>query len=252
MSKRLLTIGMLAVMTTPLHAQEDAEAKKVAPEKTAPAAQVSKHEPVGYFLGISVGQQMRKNGFRQEDFDLQAVLAGFSDGLNDKDSELSDDQLKETQTKIQTLLTKRQAVMAEKQKVEFEKRSKKLKAAGVAFLAKNAKEEGIELLEGGIQYKVLAAGEGDSPQLTDTVQVHYTGKLIDGKVFDSSVDRGEPATFRVSQVIAGWQTALQKMKTGAKWMIYIPSDLAYGAKGAGGDIGPHQVLIFEVELLKIQ
>jgi FKBP-type peptidyl-prolyl cis-trans isomerase len=154
---------------------------------------------------------------------------------------LTDDQLKETQAKIQTLLQKRQAELVEEQK-----------AKGVAYLAANAKKEGIKTLEGGIQYKVLESGKGESPELTDTVKVHYTGKLIDGKVFDSSVQRGEPATFRVGQVIQGWQTALQEMKVGDKWMIYIPSELGYGARGAGGDIGPHQVLVFEVELLEIQ
>lgn len=235
MSNRILIIGILAFMANPLSAQDDQESK----ESKKPAS--SKHEPVGYFLGISVGQQMRQNGFRDGDFDLKAVLAGFSDGLEDKESALTDEQLKETQAKIQTLLQKRQAELLEEQK-----------AKGVAYLAANAKKEGIKTLEGGIQYKVLESGKGESPELTDTVKVHYTGKLIDGKVFDSSVQRGEPATFRVGQVIQGWQTALQEMKVGDKWMIYIPSDLGYGERGAGGDIGPHQVLIFEVELLEIQ
>ena len=235
MSNRILTIGMLAFMATPISAQDDKESK----ESKKPVA--SKHEPVGYFLGISVGQQMRQNGFRDGDFDMNAVLAGFADGLEDKESALTDDQLKETQAKIQTLLQKRQAELVEEQK-----------AKGVAYLAANAKKEGIKTLEGGIQYKVLESGKGESPELTDTVKVHYTGKLIDGKVFDSSVQRGEPATFRVGQVIQGWQTALQEMKVGDKWMIYIPSELGYGARGAGGDIGPHQVLVFEVELLEIQ
>ena len=123
---------------------------------------------------------------------------------------------------------------------------------GAKFLADNAKKEGVKTLEGGVQYKVLTAGEGDSPALTDTVKVHYTGKLIDGNVFDSSVQRGEPATFRVNQVIKGWQMALQEMKVGDKWMLYIPSDLAYGERGSQGAIGPNEVLVFEVELLAIQ
>ena len=120
------------------------------------------------------------------------------------------------------------------------------------FLADNAKKEGVKTLEGGVQYKVLKAGNGATPKPTDTVSVHYTGKLIDGTVFDSSVQRGQPASFQVNQVIQGWQMALQKMKVGDKWMLYIPSDLAYGERGSAGAIGPNEVLVFEVELLGVQ
>ena len=126
------------------------------------------------------------------------------------------------------------------------------KAKGTKFLADNKTKDGVKTLEGGVQYKVLTSGKGESPALTDTVKVHYTGRLINDKVFDSSVQRGEPATFRVNQVIKGWQMALQKMSVGDKWMLYIPSDLAYGERGSQGAIGPNEVLIFEVELLAIQ
>jgi FKBP-type peptidyl-prolyl cis-trans isomerase len=198
-------------------------------------------DPMGYFLGISIGQQLRQSGFRAGDFGNDALLAGFIDGLADKDVALTDDQLKETQAKITSLLQQRQTQLIAEQKAKGEK-----------FLAENAKNAGIKTLEGGVQYKVLTAGEGESPAPTDTVQVHYTGKLINGKVFDSSVQRGEPATFRVNQVIKGWQLALQKMQVGDKWMLYIPSDLAYGERGSQGAIGPNEVLVFEVELLAIQ
>ncbi|MCL4137971.1 UNVERIFIED_CONTAM: hypothetical protein GTU68_042344 [Idotea baltica] len=125
------------------------------------------------------------------------------------------------------------------------------KEKGELWLKQNAKKEGVKEIEGGVQYKVLKAGKGGSPSESDTVRVHYTGTLTNGKEFDSSVKRGEPAEFRVGQVIKGWQMALQKMKVGDKWMLYIPSDLAYGERGSRGAIGPNEVLVFEVELLGI-
>lgn len=125
------------------------------------------------------------------------------------------------------------------------------KAAGERFLAENAKKSGVVTRPSGLQYKVLAEGSGPSPKRTDVVTTHYRGTLIDGAEFDSSYARNEPASFGVSQVIAGWTEALQLMKTGAKWELYIPSNLAYGRHGAGADIGPDETLIFTVELLSI-
>ena len=123
--------------------------------------------------------------------------------------------------------------------------------AGQEFLDANGKRVEVKTLPSGLQYEILEAGEGESPKAGDTVKVHYTGKLIDGTVFDSSVDRGEPATFGVTQVIPGWVEALQLMKPGAKWRLFIPSQLAYGPQGAGGIIGPNQTLIFDVELIEV-
>jgi FKBP-type peptidyl-prolyl cis-trans isomerase FklB len=122
---------------------------------------------------------------------------------------------------------------------------------GKAFLEENGNRSGIVTLESGLQYEVLSEGSGATPQASDTVKVHYHGTLISGKVFDSSVNRGEPATFGVTQVISGWVEALQLMPVGSKWKLYIPSELAYGAQGAGQAIAPHSALIFEVELLDI-
>lgn len=123
---------------------------------------------------------------------------------------------------------------------------------GDQYLKENATKEGVKALPDGLQYKELRAGAGASPKATDTVVVHYSGKLIDGTEFDSSYKRGEPAEFPVNRVIPGWTEALQLMKPGAKWMLYIPSKLAYGPRGAGGVIGPDETLIFEVELLKVK
>jgi len=125
-------------------------------------------------------------------------------------------------------------------------------AAGEQFLADNADRDEVKVTDSGLQYEVLASGDGETPSASSTVKVHYHGTLIDGTVFDSSVNRGEPIEFPVNGVIAGWTEALQLMKTGDKWKLYIPHNLAYGAQGAGGVIGPYQALIFEVELLAVK
>ena len=230
MSLRLMFAGVLmftglTLNTSILRGQEDAKADV---------------EPIGYFLGISVGQQMSRSGFKLGDFDLDALKAGFADGLAQKEPALTEDELKATEGKIQALLGQRHKEMLAAKKAE-----------GLKWLADNAKKEGVKSLANGLQYKVLKSGKGESPSAVDTVRVHYTGKLTNGKMFDSSVQRGQPAEFEVGRVIPGWTMALQKMKVGDKWMLYIPSDLAYGEQGSRGAIGPNEVLVFEVELLGI-
>ena len=126
------------------------------------------------------------------------------------------------------------------------------KKKGEAFLAMNKNKKGVKVLESGVQYKVMKAGSGKSPTKANSVVAHYEGRLIDGDVFDSSIQRGKPATFPVTGVIQGWQEVLQKMKVGSKWQVYIPSDLAYGARGTGPKIGPNSALIFDIELIEIK
>ncbi len=133
----------------------------------------------------------------------------------------------------------------------MELRNTKRIEEGKAFLPANAAKAGIRTTASGLQYQVVTEGTGKKPSPTDRVTVHYTGRLIDGTMFDSSVERGQPATFGVNQVIAGWTEALQLMSEGSKWILYIPSELGYGARGAGGDIPPHAVLVFDVELIKV-
>tara|TARA_R110002049_G_scaffold4601_5_gene32576 strand:+ start:798454 stop:799167 length:714 start_codon:yes stop_codon:yes gene_type:complete len=217
---------------------------------TAPIAMAQESDetdPIGYFLGVSVGQQMAQQGFKTGDFDVEALAAGIADALSGKKPALDTADLQEASGKIEALLRTRQ----QERQQEVAKLAEENKTKGAKFLAENAKKEGVETTESGLQYKVLKKGDGGSPSLSDTVTVHYTGKLINEDTFDSSVDRGEPATFRVGQVIKGWQEGLQKMKVGSKWMMYIPSDLAYGPQGRPGAIGPNEVLVFEVELLEI-
>ena len=196
---------------------------------------------VSYSIGADIGANFK----RQElDIDAKALAAGLADALAGKTA-LTDAEMRETLQKFQMEMMQK---MQEKQKVSGEKNVKE----GEKFLAENAKKEGVKVLASGLQYKVLKSGAGKTPKSTDTVKTHYHGTLIDGSVFDSSVERKEPATFPVNGVIAGWTEALQLMKEGDKWQLFVPSKLAYGERGAGPKIGPNTTLIFEVELLSIE
>ena len=166
------------------------------------------------------------------------------DTFADKESRLTEEEIRDTIAKLQTR-------SQEKQKAEQDAATEKNKAAGAAYLAENGKKEGVVTTESGLQYKQVTAGDGAKPAAEDTVTVHYKGTLIDGTVFDSSYDRGEPIEFPVNGVIKGWTEALLMMKAGAKWKLFIPSDLAYGERGAGGSIPPSATLIFEIELLEV-
>jgi FKBP-type peptidyl-prolyl cis-trans isomerase FklB len=158
---------------------------------------------------------------------------------------MTEQEVNETLTAFQKEMAAQQA---ERNKILVEKNKKE----GEIFLAENKKKEGVVTLPSGLQYKVIKEGTGETPKLTDTVTVNYSGTLIEGTEFDSSYRRGQPATFPVKGVIAGWTEALQLMKVGSKWQLFIPSNLAYGERGAGRDIGPNTTLIFDVELLSIK
>lgn len=197
---------------------------------------------LSYALGLSMGNNFRNSGINEinvEDFSdgVAAVFAGSQ-------PKMSYDEAKEV---IRVFFTD----LEEKQKAEAAKMADVNKAAGDEFLAKNSTREEVITLPSGLQYEVIEEGNGAQPTASDQVEVHYTGRLIDGTVFDSSVDRGVPATFCVTQVIPGWVEALQLMKAGSKWRLYIPSSLAYGPQGAGSVIGPNATLIFDVELIKV-
>lgn len=192
-------------------------------------------DKLSYAWGLAMGSQLKGMGVKDlnvEDF-CNAVKAVF----NGENPELSPE---EAQKLINEYLTDLQ-----------EKASALAKEAGLKFLEENGKKEGVKTTPSGLQYVVEKEGEGKSPSPTDEVTVHYTGTLIDGTVFDSSVARGEPATFPLNRVIPGWTEGLQLMKEGAKYKFFIPSDLAYGPHGAGNAIPPHSTLIFDVELIKV-
>jgi FKBP-type peptidyl-prolyl cis-trans isomerase FklB len=191
-----------------------------------------------YGVGLQLGDQLRANPF--EGMDIEIVCAGLKDAFADRPSVVSQGHMEDAFAIIRAKIEKDEAEKASKLSVE-----------GEAFLAENAKKDGIQVTESGLQYEIITAGEGDKPSLTSTVKTHYHGTLISGDVFDSSVQRNQPAEFPVNGVIAGWTEALQMMPVGSKWRLFVPYQLAYGERGAGGAIGPYAALIFEVELLEI-
>lgn len=197
---------------------------------------------ISYALGLSMGNNFRSSGI--EKIDVKDFADGVAAVFSGETPRMTYDEAK---AEIQKFFT----AMEERQRAAAEEMGKVNAAAGEAFLGENGQRSDVKITASGLQYEVLEEGSGIQPKSTDRVMVHYTGKLIDGTVFDSSVERGEPATFGVTQVIPGWVEALQLMKEGAKWRLFIPSNLAYGPNGAGGVIGPNATLIFDVELIKV-
>ncbi|HNX87612.1 MAG TPA: FKBP-type peptidyl-prolyl cis-trans isomerase [Paludibacteraceae bacterium] len=193
-------------------------------------------DKVSYALGLSLGNNLLSSGITA--LNVEKFSKGVQDVLEQNQPEIS---YQEAQNVINEYFQNLQAKLSEKTIAE-----------GKAFLEENGKRSEVITLKSGLQYEIIKEGNGSVPTANNTVNVHYHGTLIDGTVFDSSVRRGEPATFGVTQVIAGWVEALQLMPVGSKWKLYIPSNLAYGAQGAGQHIGPHTTLIFEVELLGIE
>ncbi len=198
----------------------------------------SEKQQFSYAVGIQIGEDLKRNGM---DIDADSVAMAIGDVMAAKKPQLSREVM-------QTLFSDYQ----KKENAKKELASSANKAEGEAFLAANKGKKGVIVLESGLQYKVITAGTGKQPTAEDTVSVHYRGTLINGTEFDSSYQRGEPATFPVNGVIRGWTEALQLMKEGAKWQLFIPADLAYGPRGAGGDIGPNSMLQFDVELLSVK
>ncbi len=192
---------------------------------------------VSYGIGRQLGGQLRDNP--PPGVDLTAILAGLTDAFSGQASRVSEAELGASFKVIREVMQAEAAAKAEA-----------AAGQGRAYLAENAKREGVTVLASGLQYEVLVAGEGAKPSAEDQVRTHYHGTLIDGTVFDSSYERGQPAEFPVGGVIAGWVEALQLMGTGSKWRLHVPSELAYGAQGVGS-IPPHSVLVFDVELLDI-
>ncbi|PXX96710.1 FKBP-type peptidyl-prolyl cis-trans isomerase [Halomonas sp. LBP4] len=197
-------------------------------------------ERLGYSLGVTLGQSIQQD---VEDLNVDAFTQAIRDVFEGGELAMSDEEM------AAALMRFQQEAMAARE-AEAEQQAEANRADGEAFLAANAEEDGVEVTDSGLQYKVLEAGDGASPGPESNVEVHYEGTLIDGTVFDSSYSRGEPVNFRVGQVIEGWQEALQLMSVGDTWEIVIPSELAYGAQGQG-PIGPHETLIFKVELLDV-
>ncbi len=235
--------------TTP----KKATAAKPPVKKTATAtkgavaapALATRKDKFSYALGMNIGSGYKQGLEKQSvEFDASLVAQGVKDALSGTKTRLTEDEAKAVLTEVQTEVNKqRQEKMKEA--------AAKNKAEGEAFLAANKSKEGVVTLPSGLQYKILTAGIGPKPTPSDQVVCNYRGTLINGTEFDSSYKRGKPATFGVGQVIKGWTEALQLMPVGSKWQLFVPSDIAYGERGAGAEIGPDATLIFEVELLSI-
>lgn len=204
-------------------------------KKSKPIPIITSSDTLSYSFGLLIGNNMKTQKVTGINPDL--LLQGFKDGYADTNYIVTIEQANQFVQDYFNTMVKNEAEANLQE--------------SAAFLEANKTQEGVVTLPSGLQYKVLEAGEGPSPVPGDQVRVHYTGKLVDGSVFDSSIDRGEPIVFGVDQVIPGWTEALQLMSPGARWMLYIPPYLAYGENGAGGVIGPNQALIFEVQLIEI-
>ncbi|HJX25460.1 MAG TPA: FKBP-type peptidyl-prolyl cis-trans isomerase [Chthoniobacterales bacterium] len=195
-------------------------------------------DKVSYSVGLSVGSNFKKQG---QDLNPDALLAGLKDALSGKQPALSEKEMQETMETWSKQMEDKQKTMSEKNAAD-----------GVKFLAENKSKSGVKTTASGLQYKVIKEGSGAQPKAADTVTVNYRGTLINGTEFDSSYKRGQPATFPVNGVIKGWTEALQLMKVGSKYQLFIPSSLAYGERAVSADIAPNSTLIFEVELIEVK
>lgn len=198
-------------------------------------------QKLSYSIGVDLGKNIKKQGI---DIEVPALSKGIQDAMSGTALQMTDEEMKDTLMKFQKdLMTKRAA--------QYEKLSGENKSKGEAFLNANRLKAGVVALNSGLQYKIVTAGTGPKPQKDDMVTVEYTGKLINGDVFDSTEKAGKPASFRLSEVIPGWTEALQLMPVGSTWELYVPANLAYGARNVGGMIGPNETLIFTVHLISI-
>jgi len=213
-------------------------------QRSVEASPVLKNQKdkISYIIGMDIGDNLKKQSI---EINPEILLKGVKDALSGEKPLMSEQEIRETVAAFQKEAKVKQEEMAKKA-------GEKNKKEGDAFLAENKKKEGVKTLASGLQYKVIKAGTGKKPKLTDTVTTHYRGTLIDGTEFDSSYRRGQPASFPVNGVIPGWTEALQLMEEGAKWHLFIPPQMAYGERGAGTVIGPNSTLIFEIELISIQ
>ena len=235
LTKSLLVAAGIAVIAAGTYFATVSTPENIAQAADAPKVDMSTDAAkLGYTLGAQIANDMKSQNF-QDDINVDAMFAAFKDVFADVEPRLSIEEMQGAQTAYQ-----------QKQQAAYQAKLDENKAKGVAYLAKNAKKKGVKTTDSGLQYEILRAGKGKKPSTTDSIKVHYSGSLIDGTKFDSSYDRGEPATFGVSGVIPGFSEGLQLMQEGAKYRLTIPSNIAYGEQGPAS-IGPNQALIFEVE-----
>lgn len=220
-------------------AQDTAVKAAVSAPASSETTLSTEEDKVSYSIGVDLGKHLKRQGI---EINPTFFSQGIMDGLNGQKMLLTDEQMK-------NVLDEFQKKMMAKRVAEMDKLAATNKAAGDAFLKANKDKAGVVTLPSGLQYKIITAGKGQKPAKEDTVTVEYTGKLINGTVFDSTDKSGKPATFKVSQVIPGWTEALQLMPVGSTWEVYVPANLAYGSRNVGGMIGPNETLIFNVHLI---
>jgi len=253
-----MAILAAGLMASGLSAQQAPAKSPAAPPAKAPAAGTSQapaaqkpasapafttaKEKRSYAIGVEMGKGVKIQGI---DVDPAIMVQGLKDGLSDAKPQMSEEELRQVITALQQEM--RQKQMQAQEAIAAENKTK-----GDAFLTENAKKEGVTLLPDGLQYKILTAGQGKKPAEADTVLCNYKGTFIDGTEFDSSAQAGKPVPFEVKNVIPGFKEVLQMMPVGSKWQVFVPSNLAYGERGAGNVIGPNSTLIFEIELVSIQ
>jgi FKBP-type peptidyl-prolyl cis-trans isomerase FklB len=239
-----------APTTTPAAKNAQPTATKSAAAKpAAPGTLTSDNDKISYTLGADMGRNLKEQNLTMNP---QLFARGISDGLAGGPFMLTDAQMKQAIDSFKQVLYAKQAENRQQMQAQQKAMADKNAKDGAAFLAANKTKQGVQVMPDGLQYRSLTTGTGAMPTANDTVTVNYEGRLIDGTVFDSSYKQGQPVTFKVSEVIPGWQEALTHMKVGDIWEIYVPSQLAYGAQGVGGPIGPNQTLIFKIQLMDLK
>jgi FKBP-type peptidyl-prolyl cis-trans isomerase len=248
----IVMLGTISAQQTPASTTKPATAAKSStaakPHTTAaaktpqPLKLMTQKDKISYAIGLNIGAGMKKDSL---DIDPNILLRGLKDAMSGAKPLMTEEETKVVMTEFRTEMMK-------KKEAEAQQAALANKLAGQQFLAANKTKEGVVTLPSGLQYKILKEGTGPKPTATDTVVCNYRGTLINGTEFDSSYKGGKPATFAVNQVIKGWTEALQLMPVGSKWQVFVPSDLAYGERGPGAEIGPNSTLIFEIDLLSIQ
>lgn len=241
MKKYALPLALVGLVSLQACNEQSTGADSAAASAAAEVSLESTEQRLSYGIAFGLGQRMAQDGMPM---DIDAFVAGFRDGATGQAGRMTQEEIAaEMQSYQEKMIAEQQAAQAQMAEANL--------AAATAFLEENKAREGVVVTESGLQYEVLEAGEGSRPGPEDTVEVHYTGTLVDGTEFDSSHKRGQTVTFGVGQVIAGWTEALQLMSVGSKYKLYIPPELGYGAGGAGQMIGPNAALVFEVELVSI-
>ena len=245
----LILVAAITLFVSSCQQAKEQNAKPAAKKEITKADLKTEDDNISYSLGFSMGSRFVRDGL---EINLEIFQEGMKDGFTGSKQVLTEEEMQKTMMALQQKMMAKRQTEHMKEMEERKNLGEANKEKGEKFLEANKAKEGVITLESGLQYKILKKGTGASPKATDIVKCHYKGTTIDGKEFDSSYKRGEPATFALNKVIKGWTEGLQLMKEGGKWEFFIPPELAYGEMGSGPHIGPNEVLIFEVELLGIE